>query len=87
MATFTDAEIAYLTDLGALEVTPTGTTVLAGLTQEETDFYMAYSRQRNGGHDFDAQDRYLALHDKHEAVRLSTVGAEAELRVLNPSKH
>ena len=68
-----------------------GNRVLAGLTLEETAFYVAYQQRRindsDAHHRADRAEgtRFLELHDKHERVRLQVVCAEAERRENDPS--
>ena len=86
MTTFTDGEHAYLTEMRAITTDAQGREVLVGLTLEETGFYIAYSRDlRGNSHNSEDSDRYLELHEKHEAERLGVLMAENQRRVDNPS--
>lgn len=86
MTTFTDAERAYLAEMRAITTDTQGREILVGLTAEETAFYMAYARDmRSAGRNSVDSERYLELHDKHEAARLGVLVAENQLRVDNPS--
>lgn len=74
----TEAERAYLRQVRALAMDSRGNEVLAGLTREETAFYVEYGRAwvrgaRSGPGD---RDKYLALYRKHEQQRRA-IGAEA----------
>jgi hypothetical protein len=72
----------------ALNTDTSGNEVLVGLTLEETAFYMTYGRQfLTGNRDHSNEDKYMALHDKHEAARLGVLGAEIYLRSENPPRH
>jgi hypothetical protein len=57
---------------GALASDGDGNEVLAGLTLEESGFYMQYRRRRKAGHYPHAsdRDRFLQLHERHELARL-----------------
>ena len=88
MFTFTDEERASLGGMRAITQDPQGRAVLAGLTFEETHFYITYRRKfltlerdRNREH----QERFLELHRKHIA-RVQVVGAEIRLRNQPPTR-
>jgi hypothetical protein len=67
-----------------------GREVLVGLTYEETEWYFAHLEDELGANHRRAlntiaemnsgRDRYLELHDRHEAVRQQIVMAEIEAR-------
>ncbi len=85
-----DSERAYMTEMRMLTVDTQGHETLVGLTLDEADFYILYSRARGSGtgsHDDDARDRYLELHDKHERARIMVLMAENELRVDQPTRN
>lgn len=85
MTTFTDDERNYLIEMRAITTDTQGREMLVGLTTEETEFYIAYSRDLRGdSHNSADSDRYLELNNKHEAARLSVLMAENEQRVDNP---
>jgi len=87
MFAFTDAERASLKQLGAIVPDSRGREVLAGLTLEETKFYMQYVRLRILNRDNPEDgEKYLGLHEKHERARLGVVGAENELRTTRPTR-
>ena len=88
MIEFSDAERAYLNEMRMLTTDANGQDVFVGLTPDETDFYVSYSRLSLAGTaNPDDADRYLELNEKHEQARLSIIGAEAELRVEKPPRH
>lgn len=88
MTTFTDDERAYLTEMRAITTNAQGREILVGLTPEETEFYIAYSRDLSGdSHNTTNSGRYLELHDKHEAERFGILAAENQRRVDNPPLH
>lgn len=69
-----------------------GSSVLVGLTPEETAEYVEYrdrveKENASGVHgDRRGRDRWLELHDKHEKARFQVIAAEAELRE-NPTRN
>jgi len=81
---FTDAERAYLAEMRALGRDSRGAEILVGLTAEETEWYMTYSRSLRAEQAPSATQLYLELHDKHEAARLAIILAENERRVEKP---
>ena len=88
MSVFTEKDRTFLTELRAITKDAQGREVLVGLTEQETAFYMEYSRRRlKGEGDPSGRDRYLELSEKHELARLSILGAEQQLRTENPSRH
>lgn len=88
MIDFGDDERAYLTEMRMLTKDSNGQEVFVGLTLEETEFYVTYGRQSLlGVENRNDADRYLELNEKHERARLNVIGAEAQLRVDNPSRH
>ena len=81
MVEFTDGERAFLEEMRGLAKDGNGQEVLVGLTLEETDFYLNYTRRRAAGereHDPANRDRFFALHDKHDLVRRQVILAENE---------
>jgi hypothetical protein len=88
MFSFTNDERAYLTEMRSITTDTNGNEILVGLTLEETAFYMGRARQfLTGDRDRHNADRYLELHDKHEAARFGVLGAEIYLRNENPPLH
>jgi len=88
MHTFSDDERASLTEMRAITTDSKGQELLVGLTEEETAFYMEHSRRfLSGNRDRKDKARYLELHEKHERVRLSVLGAEVYVRNKNPPRH
>lgn len=71
MFAFTEEERACLRQMGALATDRRGNEVLAGLTLEETAFYVEYGRAWASGIRAGPGDRekYLALSRKHERER------------------
>lgn len=63
-----------------------GERVLVGLTAEETKAYLDHKEAWfNGSDRRDNRERWLELHDRHEAARLAVVSAEIEVRENNPT--
>ncbi|MBV1929709.1 MAG: hypothetical protein KUG81_09400 [Gammaproteobacteria bacterium] len=88
MAKIPEEDRSYLTEIRAIATDLNGDETLVGLTEEETEFYLDYSRRSVAGSTTDEdRDRYVALNDKHEPARIAVISAESELRVDKPSKH
>ncbi|MHB1271420.1 MAG: hypothetical protein ACYCZD_01395 [Rhodanobacter sp.] len=88
MTTFTDDERAYLTEMRAITTDMQGREIFVGLTPEETDFYIGYSRDLHSNNRSNADSaRYLELNDKHEVARHAVLAAENQRRVDNPPLH
>ena len=85
---FTEEERAYLRQMGALAADRRGNEVLAGLTLEETAFYVEYGRAWASGVPAGPGDRekYLALSRKHERQRRA-VGTEARAPEASGCSH
>lgn len=89
MLTFTDDERAYLTEMRAITTDRQGREHLVGLTIEETEWYLTYTRARTTGASRGPDDghKFLALVDKHERARLHVIFAEVEARNNNSMRH
>lgn len=85
----TNSERAYLIEMRALGTDELGREVLVGLTVEESAIHLGYAHERVGGmhRSVEDGDRYLALHDKHERVRLAIIFAEVEARNDESRRH
>ena len=79
---------AHLEFLRALTTDVQGNEHLVGLTLEETAWYLEYSEARARDEHRPRTDgkTYLELVEKHERARMQVVGAENELRVVNPTR-
>jgi hypothetical protein len=88
---FSDGERAYLQEMRALATDLQGREVLIGLTFEETEFYLAHSREMMSSdelgpnHHHEDGERYLALHEKQERARFEVLAAENQKRVDKPT--
>lgn len=83
MIEFTAGERTFLEEMRGLARDEKGQEVLAGLTLEETEFYVSYTRRRAVGErerDPANRDRFFALHEKHDLVRRQVILAESEAR-------
>ena len=81
MLQLTESRRAYLAEMRALTTDAKGQEVLVGLDVEESVSYLAYAERKVAGNATRTErDRYLALHDKHELMRLAVLGAEIQLR-------
>lgn len=90
MFSFTDDERSRLTDLYAISTDSHGQEVLVGLSIEETEFCMARRRRfmtANRDHDRESKSKFVDLMKRHEAARLSVLGAAVQLRNENPPRH
>jgi hypothetical protein len=87
MIEFTDEERALLSEMRALTTDDEGREVLRGLTREETEFYVTYTRSHaSGNRDRKpvTRARFQELYQKHERVRLQAIMDENYLRRENP---
>jgi hypothetical protein len=88
MFSFTMAERIYLKTIGAISRDAQGREVLVGLSLEETEFYMGYAAEFHSGEVSRANgERYLALHERHEAARFRALEAEIHLRIQDQPSH
>jgi hypothetical protein len=90
MIEFTAGERAFLEEMRGLAKDENGQDVLVGLTLEETEFYVTYTRKRAAGareRDPANRDRFFALHDKHDLVRQQVILAEREARRDSSPRH
>lgn len=91
----TTDEDEYFRENRALTTDGEGRTVLAGLTLEETIWWIEHKRRdkmyRLGGSNNrpSSEDRKRSheLSEKHERVRLAVIGAELFLHTENPTKN
>ena len=74
---------SFLIETRALGRDADGREILVGLTAAETTEYLGLQRDALSAVD---RDRFLELADKHEAVRLQVIGAEAAAR-QDPVRH
>jgi hypothetical protein len=90
MVEFTAGERAFLEEMRGLAKDGNGLEVLVGLTLEETEFYVDYTRRRAAGareHDPANRERFFALHEKHDLVRRQVILAESEARRDGAPRH
>ena len=76
----TPDERAYMAELRMLTTDSRGTEVVVGLNRDESIRYIESSRAYLSGDRQGSNAEYLALHEKHERVRLAVVMAESESR-------
>ena len=87
-----DNERDYFNEMRMIEKDDEGRDILRGLTYEETEWYLTYSRDM-GLHNRSIKqmeadrDRYADLFEKHETARHAILAAEYLARVSNPTKH
>ena len=77
---------AYLEEMRALTTDDTGREVFVGLSREESEEFAHLTELLQNQSDIERR-RYLELHEKHEAIRVQVVGAEAEARTSPGQKH
>jgi hypothetical protein len=76
MLEFQPGARAYLLDIHALSTDGDGNEVFVGMTLKESVWYQQYledSFSGNADRTDDSQERYLALHDKHEGARQTVI--------------
>lgn len=90
MVEFTDGERSWHEEMRGITKDANGRDVLVGLTMEETEFYLTYSR-RFGARDRDRdpanQARMAELRRKHDIARCQVIGAEVEARNDGSPRH
>lgn len=87
MFKFTEHERIFFIETRALTKDNEGREVLVGLTLEETEFYMTFSRRfTTGDRDRNKENRkrYLELTERHEKARIDVIGSELYLLNENP---
>ena len=90
MVELTAGERSFLEEKRGLAKDENGQEVLVGLTLEETEFYVNYTRKRAAGdreHDPANRERFFALHDKHDLARRQVILAENEARHDPSARH
>lgn len=83
MLNITEADRHYLVELRALTTDEAGNEVLVGLTTEESQWYLDYSKRTMTSRDPDdgsEAERYLRLNDRHEIARREAIVLESEAR-------
>lgn len=76
---------AYLSEIRALSTDQDDKDVFVGLTAKESLWYQDYLEESfNGNADRDdgSQEKYLALHDKHEEARRTVLAGESLMRAI-----
>ncbi len=74
---------AYLTEIRALSTDEDGTELFVGLTAKESVWYQDYLRGSFAGtadRTEESEEKYLALHDKHEEMRRTVLAGESLMR-------
>lgn len=78
-------ERAYLSEIRALSTDQDDNDVFVGLTAKESQWYQDYleaSFNGNADRDDGAQEKYLALHDRHEEARRTVLAGESLMRAI-----
>lgn len=85
---FNASERAFLDEMRKLSTDNKGNVIFVGLTVEESQEYYKYTRPEFSHKGNSATlDRYLELHDKHEAARFAVLGAEMAAREDKSTRH
>lgn len=76
---------AYLSEIRALSTDKDDNDVFVGLTANESVWYQDYLEESfsgNADRTDGSQEKYLALHDKHEEARRTVLAGESLTRAL-----
>ena len=79
---------AYLSEIRALSTDEDDNDVFVGLTAKESIWYQDYLEESfNGKTDRldGSQEKYLALHDRHEEARRAVLAGESLMRAQKPT--
>ncbi len=79
---------AYLSEIRALSTDQDDNDVFVGMTIKESIWYANYLEESFSGtvERFDgSQEKYLALHDKHEEARRTVLAGESLMRAQGPA--
>lgn len=79
---------AYLSEIRALSTDKDDNDVFVGLTVKESIWYADYLEESFSGtadRQDGSQEKYLALHDRHEEARRTVLAGESLLRTLKPT--
>lgn len=74
---------AYLTEIRALSTDRDNNEVFVGMTAKESVWYQTYLEESFSGSSDrpeGSQEKYLALHDKHEEARRTVLAGESLMR-------
>ena len=88
MLEFQPGARAYLSEIRALSTDKDDNEVFVGMTIKESAWYQNYLEESFSGtaDRFDgSQEKYFALHDKHEEARRTVLAGESLMRNLNPA--
>ena len=80
MLEFQPGARAYLSEIRALSTDKDGNEVFVGMTIKESVWYHNYLEQSFSGtadRSDGSDEKYLALHDKHEEARQTVIAAES----------
>ena len=77
---------AYLKEIRAITTDKDGNELFVGLTAKESVWYQNYLRESFAGtadRAPEAEEKYFALHDKHEEMRRTVLANESLMRSFN----
>ncbi|MFA7668572.1 MAG: hypothetical protein WCX93_04415 [Burkholderiaceae bacterium] len=83
MLTLQPGARAYLTEIRALSTDEDGNVLFVGLTAKESVWYQEYLQASFAGtadRAVESEEKYLALHDKHEEMRRTVLASESLMR-------
>ena len=88
MLEFQPGEREYLSHIRALSTDQDNNDVFVGLTIRESIWYAQYLEASFNGtavRNDASQEKYLALHDKHEEARRAVLAAESLMHMYEPT--
>ena len=88
MLEFQPGERAYLSEIRALSTDKDNNEVFVGMTVKESVWYANYLEESFSGtadRSDGSEEKYLALHDKHEEARRTVLAGESLMRTLGPA--
>ena len=87
MLEFQPGARAYLSEIRALSTDQDDNDVFVGMTVKESVWYANYLEASFSGtanRDDGSQEKYLALHDRHEEARRTVLASESLLQMHKP---
>ncbi|HEY9280407.1 MAG TPA: hypothetical protein VIP51_10075 [Eoetvoesiella sp.] len=88
MLEFQPGARAYLSEIRALSTDKDNNEVFVGMTIKESVWYQNYLEESFRGtadRSDGSEERYLALHDKHEEARRTVLAGESLMRAQDPA--
>ena len=88
MLEFQPGARAYLAEIRALSIDKDNNEVFVGMTIKESAWYANYLEESFSGtadRTDESEEKYLALHDKHEEARRTVLAGESLMRAQSPA--